>query len=264
MLSSIRLVRSPRCLHWSCPMTRRASRFLANPATSPTGPGRLRLVGRLPGRSRHGPRPPYAPHARGDYNGSSPPRCRSLASKVIRAVELPIGSHSCRSFRKSIRRPGCSRRIYSHDVLDPGKVQDGTWRVWGLGPAYSLPETSWSAENPSRDGRTAPSASIGSSTRSDCTLTVQGSRTGHAPRDDPVLVGAGVEIGRLIVWWTSERESSTVHQLAMGTPSGRTKTAPVGLIPIARAAARGSRVVVMAVIRRSDLGDESVSVRPAG
>lgn len=78
----------------------------------------------------------YDPHAWGDYQWAIDHLAdRSLASKVIRAVDAPDRI----AFMRFVPEVSSASRVFeayltAMTFLTLVKVQDGTWRVWGLGP----------------------------------------------------------------------------------------------------------------------------------
>jgi len=79
----------------------------------------------------------YDPHAWGDYQWAVDHLAdRSLASKVIRAVDAPDRIE----FMRFVPEVSSAARVFeayltSMTFLTLVRLQDGTWRVWGLGPA---------------------------------------------------------------------------------------------------------------------------------
>ena len=78
----------------------------------------------------------YDPHAWGDYQWAIDHLVdRSLASKVIGAVDAPDRI----AFMRFVPEVSSASRVFeayltAMTFLTLVKVQDGTWRVWGLGP----------------------------------------------------------------------------------------------------------------------------------
>jgi len=78
----------------------------------------------------------YDPHAWGDYQWAIHHLAgRSLASKVIRAVDAPDRI----AFMRFVPEVSSASRVFQAyrtvmTFLTLVKMQDGTWRVWGLGP----------------------------------------------------------------------------------------------------------------------------------
>lgn len=78
----------------------------------------------------------YDPRAWGDYQWAVDQLAdRSLASKVLRAVDAPDRI----AFMRFVPEVSSASRVFAAYLtamtfLTLIKVEDGTWRVWGLGP----------------------------------------------------------------------------------------------------------------------------------